>query len=351
MRKYLGLRFPATDIPVPARRLYLKNRTRIITNSSVDPSPIIARENGRRLDMTHSILRGVSKIHRQYQKNMGVVASMSIAIVNSMQELWGLVMVHNYSPRIPTIPERCFCQLIGKLLSLEIENIERRIEADKREKLDLIIHNLKEKLFVVAVSKKILPNISPVLDDICQLLQADGAMMKVGDEYIFRGQGSEKFLKELLVRMESLGTDLVYTKSIKNNLGLDDSTGIVCGAIFMSFRNDAKLILYRKAAIQVVHWGGKQTKNDKELTPRNSFEIWKEVHQDQCLSWNSLKQEMRAIHAAIEEYTTRCESERMRKWIEEEHAVQMELERKQKLLAKETEAKNAFVANTSHELR
>lgn len=72
----LHLRFPATDIPQQARRLYLHNRVRIIPDVEYTPSPLLARSgNTEPLDMTYSILRSVSPVHRDYMRNMGTAGA------------------------------------------------------------------------------------------------------------------------------------------------------------------------------------------------------------------------------------------------------------------------------------
>jgi light-regulated signal transduction histidine kinase (bacteriophytochrome) len=84
MDTYLGLRFPASDIPRQARDLYLRNKVRLICDVHATPVPIIPIANpqtNRSLDLSYSALRSVSPIHIEYLKNMGVGASMSVSIV------------------------------------------------------------------------------------------------------------------------------------------------------------------------------------------------------------------------------------------------------------------------------
>ena len=81
---YLGLRYPASDIPVQARRLYLQNWLRLIFDADQKPSrivPALRPDTGAPLDLSFSVLRSVSPIHIEYMKNMGVRASMSISLI------------------------------------------------------------------------------------------------------------------------------------------------------------------------------------------------------------------------------------------------------------------------------
>ncbi len=81
---FLFHRFPASDIHVQARMLYINNKFRIIENVDEDNSfltPSRNSINNEFLDMSNCYLRGVSPIHIEYLKNMNVKSSMSISIV------------------------------------------------------------------------------------------------------------------------------------------------------------------------------------------------------------------------------------------------------------------------------
>ncbi|MDT9115665.1 histidine kinase, partial [Escherichia coli] len=67
--RYLGLCFPATDIPQQARALYCANRIRVIEDANYQPSPLTPAHNpltDRPLDLSFAALRSVSPVHLQY---------------------------------------------------------------------------------------------------------------------------------------------------------------------------------------------------------------------------------------------------------------------------------------------
>jgi len=80
---FLGLRYPASDIPKQARALYKRSHLRLIADVDGDVSPIVPEKNpnGDPLDLSLSITRSVSPIHLEYLRNMGVAASMSVSIL------------------------------------------------------------------------------------------------------------------------------------------------------------------------------------------------------------------------------------------------------------------------------
>jgi light-regulated signal transduction histidine kinase (bacteriophytochrome) len=94
---YLGLRFPASDIPQIARALYQKNPWRLIPDAPAVAVPLLGRD-GVVPDLSYSDLRSVSPVHAIYLANMGVAASLSFPIVVGGQ-LWGLIACHDAAPR------------------------------------------------------------------------------------------------------------------------------------------------------------------------------------------------------------------------------------------------------------
>ena len=106
---YLGMRFPASDIPLPARQLYIKNGLRYIENVEAEAVPIIS--DGP-VDLSHCRMRAVAKPHIVYLRNMGIVSSLSIAIVVE-NELWGLLAYHGYSSQFkPSLHQRIACETV-----------------------------------------------------------------------------------------------------------------------------------------------------------------------------------------------------------------------------------------------
>lgn len=120
---FLDLHFPAKDIPAQARRLYLTSPLRLITEIDYVPADLVPPLNprtGRAVDMSYAVLRDVSPVHREYLRNIGVNASMSISIVHE-GKLWGLIACHHDTPRRLPRHLRAICEVFGSIFSLQIE--------------------------------------------------------------------------------------------------------------------------------------------------------------------------------------------------------------------------------------
>ena len=76
LKPYLGLHFPATDIPKRAKHLFTLKSLRLIPDVAYEPVGITPELNpltNELLDMSMTTLRSVSPFHIEYLNNMGVV--------------------------------------------------------------------------------------------------------------------------------------------------------------------------------------------------------------------------------------------------------------------------------------
>lgn len=100
VESFLGHRFPATDIPPQVRTLYGINPVRSIPDAGAPAVSLISREDQEHgpLDMGPGYLRASAPVHLRYLANMGVGASLSVAI-HSSEGLWGLLACHHATPK------------------------------------------------------------------------------------------------------------------------------------------------------------------------------------------------------------------------------------------------------------
>jgi chemotaxis family two-component system sensor kinase Cph1 len=137
MDSYLGLHYPPSDIPAPARRLFSLTWVRHQPDISYTPVPIFPETNpltGGPLDMSYALLRSVSIMYVDYLKNMGTSASLVMTLLKNAK-LWGLVACHHHTgPRHVPYEVRVACELLAHMISLlisakeELENHEYRMK-------------------------------------------------------------------------------------------------------------------------------------------------------------------------------------------------------------------------------
>lgn len=282
---FLGLHYPASDIPRQARALYIRNLVRVIRDVDAEPVPIVPQIDaaGTQLDLSLSILRSVSPIHIEYLKNMGVAASLSISIIVD-GELWGLFACHHYSPRSPTFERRSVCEQFAETFSMRLESRERRkiVEYERRAR------DISDQLLGAVASDETLLNDPDWLGDILTgAIPATGVGIWVNGNYAFSGvtPPTEDF-RRIIRALNGLAAGRVFTT---NHIGglienaepfADKAAGMLAIPISRSPRD--YVILFRSEIKQSVRWAGDPHKpvtygpNGPRLTPRESFAEWQE---------------------------------------------------------------------------
>src|SRR5690606_38057212 len=147
LEPYLGLRYPASDIPPQARALYLRNRIRVIPDAGYAPVPVLpgVLASGEPLDLSQVALRSVSPVHLEYLRNMGVAASMSISIVSGGR-LWGLVACHHREPRLVPPAMRAALDLFGMFVSMRVSAREQEQAMAGQARAERIREQLRRNL-------------------------------------------------------------------------------------------------------------------------------------------------------------------------------------------------------------
>lgn len=283
---FMGLRYPASDIPVQARELYRRNLLRVITDVNATPVPIVPQrdQHGQPLDLSLSVLRSVSPIHIEYLKNMGVQASLSISIIVE-GKLWGLFACHHYSPRCPTFERRSVSELFAQMFSMRLESRERQetVEYERRAR------DISDQLLgAVASDDTLLKDPDWLGDILTNAIPADGVGVWLGGNHAFSGTVPPLADFRRIVRaLNGTAAGKVFATDCIGSLIDDagdfasDAAGLLAIPISRSPRD--YVVLFRKELIHSVRWGGDPHKpvdygpNGPRLTPRASFAEWKEL--------------------------------------------------------------------------
>jgi light-regulated signal transduction histidine kinase (bacteriophytochrome) len=282
---FLGLHYPASDIPRQARALYKRNLVRVIRDVESEPVPIVPAIDaaGNQLDLSLSILRSVSPIHIEYLKNMGVAASLSISIIVD-GELWGLFACHNYAPRSPTFERRSMCEQFAEAFSMRLESRERRMIVDYERRARDISDQL---LGAVAFDETLLNDPDWLGDILTGAIPATGVGVWINGNYAFSGitPPTEDF-RRIVRALNGLAAGRVFTTNhiggLIDNAGdfAEKAAGLLAIPISRSPRD--YVILFRAEIKQSVRWAGDPHKpvefgpNGPRLTPRESFAEWQE---------------------------------------------------------------------------
>lgn len=285
---FLGLHYPASDIPVQARALYTRNLFRIIADIDAVNVPVLPAldAQGRPLDLSMSILRSVSPIHIEYLKNMGVGASLSISIVVD-GKLWGLLACHHYSARLPSFERRTVSELFGQMFASRLESRERRLALEFETKARQIADRL---LTSVADNASLLDDPSWLIEALADALPADGIGVWIDGRSALSGLvPSQQQFSELVRILNRNAAGCVFaTDSIAQSAPGVMPSGVVAGLIAIPISRSPRdyVVLFRQEIVRRVRWAGDPHKpveygpNGPRLTPRKSFETWSELVRD-----------------------------------------------------------------------
>lgn len=354
LESYLGLHYPKTDIPIASRKLFSSHALRFIPNVNYVPSFLIPNNyplTNKPLNLSNSILRGVISHHIEYLQNMGVFGSMTISLFDG-KHLWGLIACHNYTPKLVDYETRKSCEFIGKFVSIEILN---------KQQEELNIYRKKVKSIQDDMQKVLLqkPNlIEQVLTDnttqLLNLLHSQGAAIMLDDRLILVGQTpSDEQVRSLVCWLHEHNRERVFATNALSRLYpeakqfKDRASGILAISIHLSNVKERfyHIIWFRPEQIQTVNWAGNPLDSftvdevgKMKLSPRKSFELWKETVQETSLPWEFAEQETakemhNTLMLAVLEFS------------------QTALEQIAERAAIANRAKSQFLAKMSHELR
>ncbi|GCE13326.1 histidine kinase [Tengunoibacter tsumagoiensis] len=293
LEPFLGLHYPASDIPQQARELYRHNWLRLIANVAYQPAALLSVDNPGPLDLSGSVLRSVSPMHIQYLKNMGVGASMSISILKN-QQLWGLISCHHATERYVPYITRAACEFLGQILSLQIaareELADNMYEMEVKTKqsilLDLLLQTERVEDVLQAQSERIL-----------QLVEAQGVAIYLADRYLASGKVPDQatglrlleWVRPQLHAEEFFATNALATLWEEGESIKEIASGVL--VISISALQNSYLLWFRPEIIQQVTWGGdpeKPMQSDQQgiiLHPRTSFAAWSQTVQRTATAW------------------------------------------------------------------
>ncbi|MBN3894115.1 MAG: GAF domain-containing protein [Nostoc sp. NOS(2021)] len=305
LEPYLGLHYPESDIPKPARKLFAVNSIRIIPDSSSEPVkvfPVNNPINDRPIDLTNSILRSAAPCHMEYLHNMGVGASLTISLIKD-QKLWGLIACHHQSSKYISYELRKACEFLGRLIFTEISVREETEDHDRQINMTyiqsrLIEHMSQDENFIDGLVK----NPQNLLD----LASAQGAAVCFGGNCTVVGETPKEEDLNFLIQWlkNNVEEEVFYTDSLPQIYPDAESfKNVASGLLAIPIAKRNYVLWFRPEVIQTVNWGGdpnqafevSQSGGNVRLCPRKSFELWKETVRLTSLPWKDVE-----VKAALE---------------------------------------------------
>jgi diguanylate cyclase (GGDEF)-like protein len=324
LEPYLGLNYPASDVPPQARQLYLRQRVGAIADASYEPVPLLvdpALQDAAPVDLTHSALRSVSPFHRAYMRNMQTAASLTISLTSG-PELWGMLVCHNATVRVADPALRSVADIIGQVVSLLIGTLVEAETNALQIAHDGMLLAVNEQL---ATPMSLSDALVAAQADLLGLVGASGAILRVSGVPVCVGRTPPEAERLLDILLAHGGGQLLAI----NDLGLrhpefDDCISHGSGALLMPLSRcgdesgvkhqgildsacDDAILWFRPERIETVTWGGNPTEHliadsvTGRLSPRASFVAWKQIVSGRSVPWTKADHGMaRRLRGAIE---------------------------------------------------
>jgi PAS domain S-box-containing protein len=322
LEAFLGNRYPASDIPQIARRLYERNRIRLLVDVAYQPVSLTCAEGAApaaALDMSLCALRSVSPIHIQYLKNMGVSATLVISLMAG-GSLWGLISCHHYRARNISYETKAACEMLAEVVATRIS----ALESFARAEAELTVRRIEKRIIEsFAYNQDWQAALFENHQVLLQPMQAGGAAVAFDGRVTSTGEvpGTQQ-IRGIVDWLTEQGVDKVFATG---SLGSDapefaDMKAVASGvlAVPISRTPGEYLLWFRPERVRTVTWGGNPFKpvevgNDpRDLSPRRSFSQWHQVVEGTSDQWSAT--DLRAaelIGATIEDIVYQSRAVRM----------------------------------------
>ena len=292
MESYLGLHFPASDIPQQARSLYITKLSRAIVGTADDGVPLLTSDpDAEPIDLSQSELRSVSPHHLQFMRNMGQESTLSFSLVSDGRLIGMVTCAHRTTRRLPVLLRRAL-EVLASQLTLQltaIESITRlRNELDARERRAALIARAAT---AVDPLEPLLSESSGMLD----LIPADGVILLMDgiSKSIGFTPDEERSLILDVVGIEPFATDSLPA----THPGLAAMMPGVGGLLVVPIGKRGVGMFFRREVTQVIEWLGDQSSDNRDdpLSPRRSFSAWSQSVSGTSLPWEHLVEEARTF--------------------------------------------------------
>lgn len=306
---YLGLRYPASDIPAQARELYRLNPFRLTADVHARPVPLVPALNpqtGQPLDLSFCALRATSPIHLEYLRNMGVAASLSFSILHE-EKLWGLVACHHSSSRILAQEVRIAGEILARFVGLQVGIKEEAAHKQYAAQLQNLRMQLHAQLSASGDYVTALMGGEP---NLFSAMEASGVALCTGSQTVLLGQTpSPEQVQNLCLWVQEKAWQPVWsTHSLSREYPpgrsiLKTASGVLVLRVAQS--SPETVIWFRPEVRQTVNWAGNPAKpaekssadGQVKLHPRRSFALWQEQVSGQSSPWQPLELEhAQALH-------------------------------------------------------
>jgi light-regulated signal transduction histidine kinase (bacteriophytochrome) len=224
---------------------------------------------------------------------MGVAASMSVSIVVD-GALWGLISCHHTGPKLVPYDLREACKHVGQILG---QHIKAREEAHQHGEALRLTATREDLLGAVGRVAPVEQSLLDHVREVWGLVPADGAAVLFQNKVSRIGRApTDAQIRDLVgwllgsTPSEPYATNSLARQYSAAEAFAADASGLL--ATVVSGDEPIVLLWFRAEHIETINWAGNPNKPVEPggelgtLTPRKSFETWKEMVRHQSQPWS-----------------------------------------------------------------
>lgn len=291
---YLGLHFPASDIPPRARRLFQAVGVRNVADLKAKPALIMKPGDligaEEPLDLSLCEFRYVSQYCNEFYANMGVQATLVVAI-EIAGRLWGMVSGHHFTPRALSYETKRLCRFAGGLLAGRIDALTRESRVERTLNFRAARRRLIDRL---ESGGEVLQMFREAANDLIAAAGAASAAVCLEDRLEIFGAGpSEHFVREFRRWLnERIYDDFFQAAALAEEWpGELPADPNAAGAMASRLETEpaAYIFWFRPEQALEVEWAGNPQEfavnPNARIAPRKSFERWKQQMRGRAVPW------------------------------------------------------------------
>ena len=289
---FLGLRFPAAELPAAERADFLRAPLRLIADAPADTVPLVPQLNprtARPADLSGAILRPPAPAVLRRLRGRGVVTAVEAALIVE-DRLWGLLVCHHETPRPVPPPLR---DLLADVAAGTAAALARVVEAERIEAERQVARRLAVVETAVLRSDNSIRQLVASDPGLMDLAAADGLAVVAGEGVVSFGLAPDlALIRRLAARVAERPEVVVATECLATlDPGAEACHPAAAGMLAIALTADPPVVLlaFRRELVHEVIWGGdpgiESAPPSRPDAPDAAFAQWRETVVGHCRPW------------------------------------------------------------------
>lgn len=293
-QSFLDKRFPRSDVPDPARKNMDHKDTIYVPDIDYTPIPLMSLSeeiDPKDIDLSGSSLRSLSSLCNRFYLNVGVHAKLVMTLTHK-EKVWAMVIAWNNKAKSISPKKRVLCRHFLDTASKQI-----MVNRELHSRNTFIIQSNYVDDFLDEIQRKGLQpqSFSHLASLLLKIIPCCGAAVVTKDGIYKAGLSPEN--DQLRTKGPAIRVLTVQNDNAAFYIQEPYKIVRLSGFMALPLINEGSYIaVFRREEVETVTWAGDpkkpvsidETSGIKRLTPRGSFQAWKEEVKNNATPWERL---------------------------------------------------------------